>query len=219
MGDPWRARRRVGHDPVLQHPGSQPRADELQHLAIHDPLADKRHQGVVVDGAEAVRHVGVEHPVRSLVGLDPDGLDGHMGRALRPEAEARRQEVGLEDGLEDELRRRHDHPVRDGWDPQGPGGSRRAWFGDVHPPKGLRAIGLRLQLSDSPGGRSNVTSLEEHRAARTHTMVRGARHERAMVDDASEPPKPDTAVDQDFDQSGRRESNPRSQLGKLMFCR
>jgi len=66
---------------------------------------------------------------------------------------------------------------------------------------------------------SNITSLDEHRAKRTQRMARGARHERAMVDESNTDSTADNAADQDVDESGRRESNPRSQLGKLMFCR
>ncbi len=72
---------------------------------------------------------------------------------------------------------------------------------------------------DSATGLSNVTSLEEHRAARQRAMAQQMRHECAMVDDATTELLSDEAPDQDFDESGRRESNPRSQLGKLMFCR
>ncbi len=42
----------------------------------------------MVDAAEAVRHVGVEHPLCAPVGHDPDRLQGLTGRTLRPEAEA-----------------------------------------------------------------------------------------------------------------------------------
>ena len=72
---------------------------------------------------------------------------------------------------------------------------------------------------EQPGDKSNVTSLEAHRVARTKGTRRGARHERAMVEESNSGSTAVNAVDQDFDESGRRESNPRSQLGKLMFCR
>ena len=101
----------------------------------------------MVDGAEAVRHVGVEHPVRSPVGLDPDSLDGHLRRAPRAKPVALGQEVGLEDGFEDDLGRRHHHPVTDTGYAEGPGGSRLPRLRDMHPPERLGAIGLRLQLT------------------------------------------------------------------------
>ena len=52
----------------------------------------------MVDGAETVAHVGIQHPVAAVVGLDPDGLDGLVGRALGPKPIAGRQEVGLKIG-------------------------------------------------------------------------------------------------------------------------
>ena len=39
-----------------------------------------------------------------------------------------------------------------------------------------------------------------------------------MLDQASVEPPTDFGDDQELEESGRRESNPRSQLGKLMFC-
>ena len=70
--------------------------------------------------------------------------------------------------------------------------------------------------------RSKVTSLADHRMARdratAYSKTRDARHGRAMLDQASAEPSTDRADDQELDESGRRESNPRSQLGKLMFC-
>ncbi len=70
-----------------------------------------------------------------------------------------------------------------------------------------------------PDRESNVASMEEHRAACQRRAVDKTRHERAMVDDSTSDQSTDDASDQDFDWSGRRESNSRSQLGKLMFCR
>jgi hypothetical protein len=70
------------------------------------------------------------------------------------------------------------------------------------------------QRSDSADRWSNVTSIEEHKATRRRAMAQQMRHECAMVDDATNGSVTDDAADQDFDESGRRESNPRSQLGK-----
>jgi hypothetical protein len=36
----------------------------------------------VVNGAETVADIGVEHPVAATVGLDPDGLDGLVAERL-----------------------------------------------------------------------------------------------------------------------------------------
>ena len=58
-----------------------------------------------------------------------------MGRALRPEAEAAGQEVGLEDRFEDQLRRRHRHPIAKTGDAERPCLSRLPGLGDAHPPQ------------------------------------------------------------------------------------
>jgi integrase len=74
-------------------------------------------------------------------------------------------------------------------------------------------------------GSRNVTSIETARAARRQRERESERereemrHECAMVEETSTWSDDGDVVDQDVDESGRRESNPRSQLGKLMFCR
>jgi integrase len=70
----------------------------------------------------------------------------------------------------------------------------------------------------------NVTSISKARSkrrqgARARGTQNGTRHERAMVEGTGTDGADGDASDQGIDQSGRRESNPRSQLGKLMFCR
>ena len=132
----------VGDDPALEHPCSQPAPQQLQHLPVNDPALDLAHEGVVVDLVEACLDVGVEHPHRTLVGRLADGFEGLVGGTLRPEAEALGREVRLENGFEDDLRRRHHHPVGDRGDAERPGLPRLARFGDADPPQGLRAIGL-----------------------------------------------------------------------------
>ncbi len=44
-------RHHVGDHPLFQHPRSQPRPDQLQHLPIGHPSGHLHHQGVVVDAA------------------------------------------------------------------------------------------------------------------------------------------------------------------------
>ena len=95
----------------------------------------------MVDGAETVAHVGVEHPIGAPVGLDPDGLDGLVGRAPGPKPVAGRQEVGLEDRLEDQLGRRHRYPVAHGRDAKRPGLARLARLGDMDSPQRRRPVG------------------------------------------------------------------------------
>ena len=64
-----------------------------------------------------------------------------MGRALRAEPEADRQEVSLEHWFKDQLRCRHRHPVAHGWDAERPGLARLARLGDVDPPQRRRPVG------------------------------------------------------------------------------
>ncbi len=64
-----------------------------------------------------------------------------MGRASGPKPIACRQEVGLEDRLQDQLRRGHDHPVAHARDPKRPGTTRLPRFGDMDPPQRRRPVG------------------------------------------------------------------------------
>jgi hypothetical protein len=94
----------------------------------------------VIDLVKARLDVSVEHPVAAPVGLDPNGLDGHMGRALRAKPEAGRQEVGLEHRLEHDPRGGHHHPIADGGYPERPGLTRPARLGNMHSPQRLGPI-------------------------------------------------------------------------------
>lgn len=140
-----RARGDLVHAVVLEHPGSQPPAQQLQHPPIRHASSDLAHQRVVIDRTEAVRHVGVEHPVVTVVRGPPNDLTGLDRRPLGPEPETASQEVGLEDRFEDQLRRRHDHPISDRRDTKRPGLTRPARLGDVHPPQRRRPVRARLQ--------------------------------------------------------------------------
>jgi hypothetical protein len=73
------------------------------------------------DRTEAVALIGVEHPVGPPVDLDPDGLTGHVSRALGTKPKADRKKVGLEDRFEDDLGGRHDTAVAHRRDRQGSG--------------------------------------------------------------------------------------------------
>jgi integrase len=82
-----------------------------------------------------------------------------------------------------------------------------------------KTASLRKAQFDGTGDDgSKVISLEDHRVARerakTQPKARHARHGRATLDEATIEPPIDCADDQDLEESGRRESNPRSQLGK-----
>jgi len=66
---------------------------------------------------------------------------------------------------------------------------------------------------------SNITSLDAHRAVRADAMAHRMRHECAMDEGADDGEDSEGNADQEEFESGRGESNSRSQLGKLMFCR
>jgi hypothetical protein len=106
----------VGDDPVLQHPCSQPRPQQLQHPPVTDPPGHLAHERVVIELPETVADVGIKHPLGAPVGLDPDGLKGLVGRASGPKPIAGRQEAGLEDRLEHQLERGLHHAVPHGRD-------------------------------------------------------------------------------------------------------
>ena len=124
--------------PVVQHPCPQPQPKQLEHPSVRDPLADQREQSLVVDLAEEVLDVGLEDEGSSLDEADPDPLQGVDGRTLRAEPEAAGQEVGLEDGFEDELRCLLDHPVLDRRDAQWP--LRAVGLGNLHPAHWCRVV-------------------------------------------------------------------------------
>ncbi len=99
----------------------------------------------MVDLVEACLDVGVEHPVCPPIGRYPDRFESLVSGALGPEPIALREEIGLENGFEDDLGRRHDNPVGHSRDAERPGLTRLARFGDVDPSQGLRAIRLCLK--------------------------------------------------------------------------
>ena len=70
---------------------------------------------------------------------DPDPFEGVGGRPLRAEPEACGQEVGLEDWLEDDLRRLLAHPVHDNGDAQRAFGPVGLWY--LHPAHRRRTVG------------------------------------------------------------------------------
>jgi len=100
----------------------------------------------VIDGPKAVPDVGVQHPVAAVVGLDPDGLKGLVGRALGSKPIAGRQEVGLKHRLQDQLRCRHHHPIAHGGNAKRPGLARLPRLGNVHPPQRRRPVAPGPQL-------------------------------------------------------------------------
>jgi hypothetical protein len=129
----WSARTGIGEHPALEDPCPQPTPQQLDHLAVADPALELSDEGVPVDFVEARLDVGVEHPLSTLVGRLTDDLEGVVGGTLGPKAEALGREVRLEYGFEDDLGRRHDHPVFDSWDAERAGFSRPPRLWNMHP--------------------------------------------------------------------------------------
>jgi len=112
-----RARWRGGQGTLLGHdPRAQELADQRQHAFVGHPTAQLGHQQSVVDAAEAVLDVSLDHPLARAVGIDeePHLLDGVLCSAPGPEAVGARLEVRLHDRLQHELGRHLDDPVAQG---------------------------------------------------------------------------------------------------------
>jgi hypothetical protein len=122
---PAGARLDRGHDPALEYPRSQPTPQQLEHPSITHPPLDLSDQGVVVDFVKTASDVGVERPHLAAPSDGPaDRFQRVVGRQPGPEPVAGREEVGLEDRLEHDPRRRHHHPSATVGMPSG-----RNWFG------------------------------------------------------------------------------------------
>src|SRR5712692_7512774 len=59
----WRPREHLGATPLLHHSCTQPLPQQLEHPAVRDAPTDELHQLLVVDAAEIVADVRVEHVV------------------------------------------------------------------------------------------------------------------------------------------------------------
>jgi hypothetical protein len=104
----------------------------------------------VIDFVEAASDVGVERPHLAPVDRRPDRLQSVVGRTLRAEPVAGGQEVGLEDRLEHDPRRRHHHPVGHRGNPERPELARPARLGDLDPPRRPRPVATGTQLRGEP---------------------------------------------------------------------
>ncbi len=145
-----RPRDRLGDDTSVQHPGAQPLSKELEHPSVRHPLADQSEKSLMVDRAEEVLDVGLEHKGVAFDEADPEPLHGIGGRALGPEPKRAGEEVGLEDGLEDELGRLLAHTVLDSRDAQRAELAVGLW--NLHPADWCRVVvactEARLELGD-----------------------------------------------------------------------
>jgi hypothetical protein len=110
---------------------------QLEYPPVTDALPHQGKQFVVIDAAEVIADVGVQHVIGpSIAQLPP--LDRHRRTAPGSESVRTRLEVRLEDRLQHQLGRHLHHPVAHRRDAQGPLSS--VCLGDVHAPHDLRAV-------------------------------------------------------------------------------
>jgi hypothetical protein len=117
----------------------------MQHGFVRHSPRDALHQLRVGNRVEVLREVRIDHLGASLLQLLMDLLHRIDGAAPGPIPVRRIAEVGFEDGLQDELRRRLGHAVFERGNPQRPLAPSRLRY--HHPPHGLRPIPPVLQLA------------------------------------------------------------------------
>ena len=106
-----RARHRTRPLPVFHHACREPLPQQLQHPPVRDTLADQHQQLGVVDAAEVVADVGVEHVVPAARATHAQGFQCLRRAPLRPEPIRRGPEIRLENGLQHERRSHLRHSV------------------------------------------------------------------------------------------------------------
>ena len=100
----------------------------------------------MIDFVKTASDVGVERPDLALVDGRPDRLQRVVGRQPGPEPVAGREEVGFEDRLEHDLRRRHHLPVGHTRDTERPQLPRPARLWDMNAPQRPRPVRSGTQL-------------------------------------------------------------------------
>jgi hypothetical protein len=81
MTPPWGVPESIAVLAAFHHPGFEPLPRQLEDPAVRDPHLDELHESLVIDAAEVVADVGVEHMVHTLrsqlaqplerLGIDP----------------------------------------------------------------------------------------------------------------------------------------------------
>ena len=140
---------RGARDRPLQHPLDhysclQPQSQQLEHPPIRDPPADFSQQSVVVDLAEEIGDVELDHELVTLDEPGPQAFLGHRRRPLRPKPIRAGQKVRLENRFQHDLGRRLGHPVPHRGNPQRP--RTALWFRNLHPTRRRRAIPTRAEV-------------------------------------------------------------------------
>jgi len=132
------ARDRPLTHPINQHPCPQPQPQQFEHPPIRDTATHLCEQPIVVDLAEEIRDIELDH---KRVALDEPGtqpLHRHRGRPLRPKPIRARRKIRLENRFQHDLGRRLGHPVPHRRDPQRP--LTASWLRDLHPTRRRRTI-------------------------------------------------------------------------------
>jgi hypothetical protein len=116
----------------------QPQPQQFEHPPVRDPTTHLSEQPVVVDLAEKIGDIELDH---ELVALDEAGtqpLHRLRGRPLQPKPIRTRHKVRLENRFQHDLGRRLGHPIPHRRNPQRP--LTTSWFLDLHPTRRRRAV-------------------------------------------------------------------------------
>jgi site-specific DNA recombinase len=98
---------------LLHHACREPLPQQLQHPPVRDTPLDQHQQFGVVDAAEIVANVGIEHVVATTRAVHAQGFQCLCRAPLRPKPIRRGAEIRLEDGSQHERRGHLRHSVSD----------------------------------------------------------------------------------------------------------
>ena len=99
-----RARPRRRPLALVHHTGREPLPYQLQHPSVRDASGHQREQVLMVDAAEIIADVGVQHMVTPACTSHAQRFQCLRRAALRPEAIRRAAKIRFEDGLQHERR-------------------------------------------------------------------------------------------------------------------
>jgi len=116
--DPTLRRPHLGRLPwaLFHHSRFEPLPDQLQHPPIAEASSDQAQEQSVIDGVKVVLDIRVHHPPSPNEGV-LDSFYGLVGTTLRSKAVGGVLEVGIEDGLDDQLARLLHHLIPDRGNP------------------------------------------------------------------------------------------------------
>ena len=131
------------HLPRLHHSCREPQPQQPKDTPVRDALANQRQQLRMVDAAEVVVDVGVQHVTAPARPADAKGLQRLRRAPPRPKPIRRATEVRLEDGAQHQRRGHLRNPVPDRRYPER--SPPAISLGDVSPEDQLRPIPSRPQ--------------------------------------------------------------------------